>query len=101
MEVEAKYKELHGITIEGGTFTVNGGTAATAKKGDTIVATAGSAPAGQKFSHWEVTGVDDLTEEQLKNETLEFTMPRGEVTLKAVFKTLRREVQHCRQGHRH
>ena len=88
VEVEAKYKELHGITIEGGTFTVNGGTAATAKKGDTIVATAGSAPAGQKFSHWEVTGVDDLTEEQLKNETLEFTMPRGEVTLKAVFKTL-------------
>ena len=88
VEVEAKYKELHGITIEGGTFTVNGGTAATAKKGDAIVATAGSAPAGQKFSHWEVTGVDGLTEEQLKNEPLEFTMPRGEVTLKAVFKTL-------------
>ena len=88
VEVEAKYKELHGITIEGGTFTVNGGTAATAKKGDAIVATAGSAPADQKFSHWEVTGVDGLTEEQLKSETLEFTMPRGEVTLKAVFKTL-------------
>ena len=88
VEVEAKYKELHGITIEGGTFTVNGGTAETAKKGDTIVATAGSAPAGQKFSHWEVTGVDGLTEEQLKNVPLEFTMPRGEVTLKAVFKTL-------------
>ena len=88
VEVEAKYKELHGITIEGGTFTVNGGTAATAKRGDAIVATADSAPAGQKFSHWEVTGVDGLTEEQLKNEPLEFTMPRGEVTLKAVFKTL-------------
>ena len=88
VEVEAKYKELHGITIEGGTFTVNGGTAATAKKGDTIVATADSAPAGQKFSHWEVTGVDGLTEEQLENVPLEFTMPRGEVTLKAVFKTL-------------
>ena len=88
VEVEAKYKELHGITIEGGTFTVNGGTAATAKKGDAIVATAGSAPAGQKFSHWEVTGVDGLTEEQLENVPLEFTMPRGEVTLKAVFKTL-------------
>ena len=88
VKVKAVYKELHGISIEGGTFTVNGDTAATAKKGDAIVATAGSAPAGQKFSHWEVTGVDDLTEEQLKNETLEFTMPRGEVTLKAVFKTL-------------
>ena len=88
VEVEAKYKELHGITIEGGTFTVNGGTAATAKRGDTIVATADSAPAGQKFSHWEVTGVDGLTEEQLKNVPLEFTMPRGKVTLKAVFKTL-------------
>ena len=88
VKVKAVYKELHGIAIEGGTFTVNGGTAATAKKDDAIVATAGSAPAGQKFSHWEVTGVDGLTEEQLKSETLEFTMPRGEVTLKAVFKTL-------------
>ena len=88
VKVKAVYKELHGIAIEGGTFTVNGGTAATAKRGDAIVATAGSAPAGQKFSHWEVTGVDGLTEEQLKSETLEFTMPRGEVTLKAVFKTL-------------
>ena len=84
----AKYKKLLGIAIEGGTFTVNGDTAATAKRGDAIVATADSAPAGQKFSHWEVTGVDGLTEEQLKNEPLEFTMPRGEVTLKAVFKTL-------------
>ena len=88
MKVKAVYKELHGISIEGGSFTVNGGTAATAKKGDAIVATADSAPAGQKFSHWEVTGVDGLTEEQLKNVPLEFTMPRGEVTLKAVFKTL-------------
>ena len=88
VKVKAVYKELHGISIEGGTFTVNGDTAATAKKGDAIVATADPAPAGQKFSHWEVTGVDGLTEEQLKNEPLEFTMPRGEVTLKAVFKTL-------------
>ena len=88
VKVKAVYKELHGIAIEGGTFTVNGGTAATAKKGDAIVATADSAPAGQKFSHWEVTGVDGLTEEQLENVPLEFTMPRGEVTLKAVFKTL-------------
>ena len=88
VKVKAVYKELHGISIEGGTFTVNGDTAATAKRGDTIVATADSAPAGQKFSHWEVTGVDGLTEEQLENVPLEFTMPRGEVTLKAVFKTL-------------
>ena len=88
VKVKAVYKELHGISIEGGTFTVNGDTAATAKKGDAIVATADPAPAGQKFSHWEVTGVDGLTKEQLENVPLEFTMPRGEVTLKAVFKTL-------------
>ena len=88
VKVKAVYKELHGISIEGGSFTVNGDTAETAKRGDTIVATAGSAPAGQKFSHWEVTGVDGLTKEQLENVPLEFTMPRGEVTLKAVFKTL-------------
>lgn len=88
VKVKAVYKELHGISIEGGFFTVNGGTAAKAKRGDAIVATANSAPAGQKFSHWEVTGVDGLTKEQLENVPLEFTMPKGEVTLKAVFKTL-------------
>ena len=86
--VEAKYKAIQPITVNGGTYTVNGTAAAEAVKGDAIVATADSAPAGQKFSHWEVTGVDGLTEKQLKNETLEFTMPKGEVTLKAVFKTL-------------
>ena len=86
--VEAKYKAIQPITVNGGTYTVNGTAAAEAVKGDKIVATAQDAPAGQKFSHWEVTGVDGLTEKQLKNETLEFTMPKGEVTLKAVFKTL-------------
>ena len=86
--VEAKYKAIQPITVNGGTYTVNGTAAAEAVKGDKIVATADPAPAGQKFSHWEVTGVDGLTEEQLENVPLEFTMPRGEVTLKAVFKTL-------------
>lgn len=86
--VEAKYKAIQPITVNGGTYTVNGTAAAEAVKGDKIVATADSAPAGQKFSHWEVTGVDGLTKEQLENVPLEFTMPRGEVTLKAVFKTL-------------
>ena len=90
VKVKAVYKELHGIAIENGIFTVNGSTAATAKRGDAIVATADADAdhPGQKFSHWEVTGVDGLTEKQLKNETLKFTMPKGEVTLKAVFKTL-------------
>ena len=32
VKVKAVYKELHGISIEGGTFTVNGDTAATAKR---------------------------------------------------------------------
>ena len=86
--VEAKYKAIQPITVNGGTYTVNGTAAAEAVKGDKIVATADSAPAGQKFSHWEVTGVDGLTKEQLENVPLEFTMPKGEVTLKAVFKTL-------------
>ena len=90
VKVKAVYKELHGIAIENGIFTVNGSTAATAKRGDAIVATADADAdhPGQKFSHWEVTGVDGLTKEQLENVPLEFTMPKGEVTLKAVFKTL-------------
>lgn len=77
VKVKAVYKELHGISIEGGSFTVNGDTAETAKMGDAIVATADSAPAGQKFSHWEVTGVDGLTEEQLKNVPLSLRCPEG------------------------
>lgn len=88
VELKARYNKLYTITVNGGTYTVNGTAAAEAVKGDKIVATADSAPAGQKFSHWEVTGVDGLTKEQLENVPLEFTMPRGEVTLKAVFKTL-------------
>lgn len=51
--VEAKYKAIQPITVNGGTYTVNGTAAAEAVKGDKIVATADSAPAGQKFSHWE------------------------------------------------
>lgn len=86
-DTDVKVKAVNkNLTIEGGSFTVNGDTAAKVKKGDAIVATADSAPAGQKFSHWEVTGVDGLTEEQLKNETLKFKMPKGKVTLKAVYK---------------
>lgn len=88
VELKARYNKLYTITVNGGTYTVNGTAAAEAVKGDKIVATADSAPAGQKFSHWEVTGVDGLTKEQLENVPLEFTMPKGEVTLKAVFKTL-------------
>lgn len=87
VKVKAVYKELHGISIEGGSFTVNGGTAATAKRGDAIVATADSAPAGQKFSHWEVNNGDVAVAKKNEEETT-FVMPDKPVTAVAKYKKL-------------
>lgn len=89
VEVEAKYKMLQSITVNGGTYTVNGETTTEAVKGDKIVATANPAPEGQKFVGWEVVGVDGLTDEQKAASPIEFEMPKNGVELRAQYKTLR------------
>ncbi len=88
VEVEAKYKMLQSITVNDGTYTVNGETTTEAVKDDKIVATANPAPEGQKFVGWDVVGVDGLTDEQKAASPIEFDMPKNGVELKAQYKTL-------------
>ena len=89
VQVEAKYKMLQSITVNGGTYTVNGETTTEAVKGDKIVATANTAPEGEKFVGWDVVGVDGLTNEQKAVSPIEFEMPKNGVELTAQYKTLR------------
>ena len=89
VQVEAKYKMLQSITVNGGTYTVNGETTTEAVKGDKIVATANTAPEGEKFVGWDVVGVDGLTDEQKAASPIEFDMPKNGVKLTAQYKTLR------------
>ena len=89
VEVEAKYKALQSITVNDGTYTVNGVTTTEAVKGDKIVATANPAPEGKKFVGWDVVGVDGLTDEQKAASPIEFEMPKNGVKLTAQYKTLR------------
>ena len=88
VEVEAKYKMLQSITVNDGTYTVNGETTTEAVKGDKIVATANPAPEGEKFAGWNVVGVDGLTDEQKAASPIEFEMPKNGVALTAQYKTL-------------
>ena len=88
VRVEAKYKALQSITVNGGTYTVNGETTTEAVKGDKIVATANPAPEGEKFVGWDVVGVDGLTDEQKAASPIEFEMPKNGVALTAQYKTL-------------
>ena len=85
--VEAKYKAIQPITVNGGTYTVNGTAAAEAVKGDKIVATAQDAPAGKKFAGWTAKGIN-LTDEQKKSPVVKFEMPKNAVVLTAQYKTL-------------
>ena len=89
VQVEAKYKALQSITVNDGTYTVNGETTTEAVKGDKIVATANPAPEGEKFAGWNVVGVDGLTDEQKAASPIEFEMPKNGVKLTAQYKTLR------------
>ena len=89
VQVEAKYKALQSITVNDGTYTVNGETTTEAVKGDKIVATANPAPEGEKFVGWDVVGVEGLTNEQKAASPIEFDMPKNGVELTAQYKTLR------------
>ena len=88
VQVEAKYKALQSITVNDGTYTVNGATTTEAVKGDKIVATANTAPEGEKFVGWDVVGVDGLTDKQKAVSPIEFEMPKNGVELTAQYKTL-------------
>ena len=85
--VEAKYKAIQPITVNHGTYTVNGTAAAEAVKGDKIVATAQDAPAGKKFAGWTAKGIN-LTKKQMESPVVKFEMPKNAVVLTAQYKTL-------------
>lgn len=87
--VTAKYMKYRTITVNGG--TVNGETTITdALREQEVEIKAVYDPEEQVFDHWEAEGPDGwaLTEEQKGAESFNLKVPKGNVTLKAVYKTL-------------
>ena len=83
--VRAEYVKLYDLKVNYGTAVdANGDPAASAAKGDSITATANATTPDQIFTGWTVEGGDiGLTEEQLKDKSINFTMPDSAVTLTA------------------
>ena len=87
--VTAKYMKYRTITVNDG--TVNGKTTITdALREQEVEIKAVYDPEEQVFDHWEAKGPDGwaLTEEQKGAESFNLKVPKGNVTLKAVYKTL-------------
>ena len=87
--VTAKYMKYRTITVNGG--TVNGDTTITdALREQEVEIKAVYDPEEQVFDHWEAEGPDGwaLTEEQKGAEGFTLTVPKGNVTLTAMYKTL-------------
>ena len=87
--VTAKYMKYRTITVNGG--TVNGETTITdALREQEVEIKAVYDPEEQVFDHWEAEGPDGwaLTEEQKGAESFTLKVPKGNVTLKAMYKTL-------------
>lgn len=86
VQVEAKYKALQSITVNDGTYTVNGETTTEAVKGDKINIKAAERP-GYQFVRWEVVP-DNVTITGVNNEEATFIMPNENVELKARYNKL-------------
>lgn len=87
--VTAKYMKYRTITVNGG--TVNDKTTITdALREQEVEIKAVYDPEEQVFDHWEAKGPDGwtLTDEQKGAESFTLKVPKGNVTLKAVYKTL-------------
>ena len=87
--VTAKYMKYRTITVNDG--TVNGKTTITdALREQEVEIKAVYDPEEQVFDHWEAEGPDGwaLTEEQKGAESFTLTVPKGNVTLTAMYKTL-------------
>ena len=80
---DSEERPEYGITVVGGTAS-----AAKASAGTQITVTAGEAPDGKVFDHWEVTGMIEFTNEEdkeLTNPKFTFLQCEGGATLTAVF----------------
>ena len=87
--VTAKYMKYRTITVIGG--TVNGATTITdALREQEVKIKAVYDPEEQVFDHWEAEGPDGwtLTDKQKGSESFTLTVPKGNVTLTAMYKTL-------------
>ena len=87
--VTAKYMKYRTITVNGG--TVNGETTITdALREQEVEIKAVYDPEEQVFDHWEAKGPDGwtLTEKQKGAESFNLKVPKGNVTLTAMYKTL-------------
>ena len=87
--VTAKYMKYRTITVNGG--TVNDKTTITdALREQNVEIKAEYDPEEQVFDHWEAEGPDGwaLTEEQKGAESFTLKVPKGNVTLTAMYKTL-------------
>ena len=82
--VQAEYVKLYGLTVNFGTAVNANGAADSAAEGDKITATANATTPDQIFTGWTVEGGEiGLTAEQLKDKSINFTMPDSAVTLTA------------------
>ena len=87
--ITANYRRYRTITVIGG--TVNGATTITdALREQEVEIKAVYDPEEQVFDHWEAKGPDGwtLTDEQKGADSFTLTVPKGNVTLTAVYKTL-------------
>ncbi len=76
----------YNVTVTGGTASVGAGTPITkATMGTTVTLTANAAPSGKVFDKWEVVS-GGITLADANSATTTFTMPAGEVSVKATYK---------------
>ena len=87
-EVELTAHHSNKLEVFGGTATVNGNEADFARPGAAVSVTADNLSAkGYQFDHWVVSGGDiKKTEDELKANSLDFTMPDAAVKLTAVYR---------------
>ena len=83
--ITATYKKQRTVTVIGG--TVNGTGSVTALREETVAIKAKYDPYEKKFDHWEVKGPKgwDLEDDQKTNPEFTLTVPKGNVTLTAVY----------------
>ena len=83
--ITATYKKQRTVTVIGG--TVNGNDSVTALREETVEIKAEYNPYEKKFDHWEVKGPKgwDLEDDQKTNPEFTLTVPKGNVTLTAVY----------------
>lgn len=86
-DVELTAHHSNRLEVSGGTAEVNGNAVDFARKDAVVTVTATDLSPDYKFDHWVVSGGDiKKTEDELKANSLKFTMPDAAVKLTAVYR---------------